>query len=519
VPVVLDPVLGSLLREEQGEGLQFLFDCFVRKEGCILAHSMGAGKTLTCIALIHVLLEQRPGSTRKSTPGIRNAVIVVPKSMVTGWADEFAEWTEKKAYCKYQPKIAFVKFRDANEDQKIIEDFLSPDSPEKVLILSYERFIKFQHLFESVEEEEDERLGDSDRMLDLIIFDEAHRLKNVNTKQSFIAGTALSKMKILITGTPVQNTLEQLFRLVDIAQPGVLQKGTNCNEEEFRKKYTIPFSHLVLTRNQFKVTPEDLRKLSLLKSIINPIMHIRQNPVQVPKHEMLICLELEPIQMAMYKRVSKWCLDGQQFNSNRKNYWYSHINLLRTICSHPRLALRQVRKSNSYTKGYYKELNKIYKAFEDYANKYNNPGFDGLHSQKMKFIYALVKQLQLKYDTERLLDKTKTPEDKEKIVIVSNYTEVLDMVEKLIVAGDPSIKCHKLYGKTTIAKRKSNIAEFNNKAQDYTVFLLSLKAGGTGITLIGANHLVLLDPDWNPSNDEQAMARIWRQGTLYLITD
>jgi len=98
----------------------------------------------------------------------------------------------------------------------------------------------------------------------------------------------------------------------------------------------------------------------------------------------------------------------------------------------------------------------------------------------------------------------------DKIVLVSNYTQTLDLFEKL---------CHKrsynyvrLDGTMTIKKRSKVVDNFNNESSSDFIFMLSSKAGGCGLNLIGANRLVMFDPDWNPANDDQAMARVWRDG-------
>lgn len=98
----------------------------------------------------------------------------------------------------------------------------------------------------------------------------------------------------------------------------------------------------------------------------------------------------------------------------------------------------------------------------------------------------------------------------DKIVLVSNYTQTLDLFEKL---------CHKrsynyvrLDGTMTIKKRAKVVENFNNDSSNDFIFMLSSKAGGCGLNLIGANRLVMFDPDWNPANDDQAMARVWRDG-------
>ncbi len=98
----------------------------------------------------------------------------------------------------------------------------------------------------------------------------------------------------------------------------------------------------------------------------------------------------------------------------------------------------------------------------------------------------------------------------DKIVLVSNYTQTLDLFEKL--CRKRQYRYVRLDGSMTIKKRSKVVDEFNKPDSDQFIFMLSSKAGGCGLNLIGANRLIMFDPDWNPANDEQAMARVWRDG-------
>jgi len=110
---------------------------------------------------------------------------------------------------------------------------------------------------------------------------------------------------------------------------------------------------------------------------------------------------------------------------------------------------------------------------------------------------------------ERFLAKMHTETD-DKIVLISNFTQTLDVFEKL--CRDRRYGCLRLDGTMPTTKRQKLVDRFNDPNGRDTVFLLSSKAGGCGINLIGANRLVLFDPDWNPASDMQALARVWRDG-------
>lgn len=98
----------------------------------------------------------------------------------------------------------------------------------------------------------------------------------------------------------------------------------------------------------------------------------------------------------------------------------------------------------------------------------------------------------------------------DKVVLISNYTQTLDLFEKL--SRKRGYKFVRLDGTMSIKKRSKVVDNFNDPKSDIFLFMLSSKAGGCGLNLIGANRLFMFDPDWNPANDEQAMARVWRDG-------
>ena len=119
---------------------------------------------------------------------------------------------------------------------------------------------------------------------------------------------------------------------------------------------------------------------------------------------------------------------------------------------------------------------------------------------------------------DRMLIRIRSGPEKDKIVLISNYTQTLDLFEKLCSARGYGY--HRLDGTMQIAKRQRMVEQFNNPHDSSFVFLLSSKAGGCGINLIGANRLVLFDPDWNPASDQQAlgasMARRPKEDLFYL---
>ena len=221
--VIVDPYLAKHLRPHQREGVQFLFDCVTGKKivnsentgiyyGAILADSMGLGKSIQTISLIWTLLKQGFGGV----PTIKRAMIVVPASLIENWQKEFQKWLGTE-------RIKTIALSSDKSDHKqLIRDFLTLSSF-PVLIIGYEYLRNVLAEFD-------------DALVDLIVCDEGHRLKNsAGNKTSEALLSIQSTSRIILTGTPIQNNIDELYSLCNFVCPGVLgQKNT------FRNRFSIP---------------------------------------------------------------------------------------------------------------------------------------------------------------------------------------------------------------------------------------------------------------------------------------
>ena len=220
-PVSVDGMLTKWLRPHQREGVQFLFECVTGMreydgQGCILADDMGLGKTLQGITLLWTLLRQ--GSPALGgTPVARRAVIVCPTSLVNNWAEECEKWLKGRLRC--------LPLSEASRDEVIqsIKTFLGPRNTFGVLIVSYETFRIHSERFRK------------EGSCDLLICDEAHRLKNDATATNRALDMLPCRRRVLLSGTPMQNNLDEFFAMVDFCNPGIL--GTNS---VFKRKFEGP---------------------------------------------------------------------------------------------------------------------------------------------------------------------------------------------------------------------------------------------------------------------------------------
>uniref|UniRef100_A0A0K0DZ63 DNA repair and recombination protein RAD54-like n=2 Tax=Strongyloides stercoralis TaxID=6248 RepID=A0A0K0DZ63_STRER len=471
VHVVVDPLLGNVLRPHQREGVQFMYDCVTGSKiencyGCIMADEMGLGKTLQCITLMWTLLRQSP----QGKPTFNKAIIVCPSSLVKNWDNEITKWL--KGRVNPMP-IDSGKREEIRTNLTRFMNERSLYSSIPVVIISYETFRIHADILSQSE-------------IGMVICDEGHRLKN-NENLTYQALSSLKCLKrILISGTPIQNDLLEYYSLINFVNPGMLGSAS-----EFKKNFENPIlkgRDALSDDKQRKISEEKLQELSNLVShcIIRrtSVLLTKYLPV---KYEFVICCNLTELQENLYRQlISTRKVDIiKKTNENTiTGQAFTFITSLKKLCNHPQLIYDRAIK------------NEI--GFENcqFPSGFTSSKLDPKWSGKMWVL-------------DYLLAITKKETD-DKFVLISNYTETLDTFVKLCrIRGYRYVR---LDGSMSIKKRGKIVKEFNDPASDIFIFLLSSKAGGCGLNLIGANRLVMFDPDWNPANDDQAMARVWRDG-------
>ncbi|KAJ6170997.1 DNA repair protein rhp54 [Penicillium chermesinum] len=474
VPVVIDPRLAKILRPHQVEGVKFLYRATTgmidkNANGCIMADGMGLGKTLQCISLMWTLLKQSPEAGKTT---IQKCVIACPSSLVGNWANELDKWLGKGATT---PFAIDGKASKAELTLQIKQWAIASGRGivRPVLIVSYETLRMY------VDALKDTPIG-------LLLCDEGHRLKN---KES-LTWTALNSLnvsrRVILSGTPIQNDLSEYFALLHFANPNLLG-----SQNEFRKRFELP-----ILRGRDAAGTEESRKLGderllELSNIVNKFIIRRTNEIlskYLPvKYEHVVFCNMSQFQLDLYNHF----IQSPEIRSllrGKGSQPLKAIGLLKKLCNHPDL----LDLSN--------DLPGCEHAFpEDYVA----PDARG-RDREIKSWYS-GKMMVL----DRMLARIRQ-DTNDKIVLISNYTQTLDLFEKL--CRSRAYGSLRLDGTMNIKKRQKLVDKFNDPDGPEFVFLLSSKAGGCGLNLIGANRLVLFDPDWNPAADQQALARVWRDG-------
>jgi SWI/SNF-related matrix-associated actin-dependent regulator of chromatin subfamily A member 5 len=420
----------------QLEGLNWLIKLHDHGINGILADEMGLGKTLQTISLLAYLRQSR---------GVHGPhLVVVPKSVVGNWIREFKKWC---------PSIHAIRMGGAKEERKkILVEHLQPSAKSStltfdVLVTSYEGVLK-------------EKGAISKFDWKYLIIDEAHRIKNENSSLSQAVRTINTDFRLLITGTPLQNNLHELWALLNFLLPDIFS-----NAEQFDEWFSLEDEHA--QQNVIK----------RLHTVLRPFM-IRRVKKDVacalpPKKETKLYVGLTPMQQDWYKKIlRKEAFELNSLGGPDKVRLLNIVMQLRKVCNHPYLF--------------------------DGAEP-GPPYIDGPHlwetSGKMALLHKLL--IKLKQKGSRVL-------------IFSQMTRVLDILEDYMRLM--AYQYCRIDGNTDGEKRDTQMDEFNAPDSPKFCFLLSTRAGGLGINLATADIVILFDSDWNPQVDLQAMDRAHRIG-------
>ncbi|KAJ1662180.1 chromatin remodeling complex Adenosinetriphosphatase [Coemansia sp. RSA 1813] len=424
-------VTGGTMRDYQQRGLNWMISLYENGINGILADEMGLGKTLQVISFIGYLKHFR----NVNGPHL----IVVPKSTLHNWKSEFNRWV---------PDLdVFLLHGDKTARAAIFDEHLRSNEF-NCCITTYEMCLICKSELRKVSWE-------------YIIVDEAHRLKNENSMLSKLVRMFASQRRLLITGTPLQNNLHELWALLNFLLPDVF--GSSEVFDEWFQKGESDQEQMV----------QQLHKLLqpfLLRRIKSDVEH-----TLLPKKEINLYIGLTPMQRTWYRRILERdieAINGAVGKKEGKTRLLNILMQLRKCCNHPYL-------------------------------------FDGAEPGPP---YTTDEHLVFNCGKLEILDKllARLKERGSRVLIFSQMSRVLDILEDYCVFRD--YKYCRLDGSTNHDDRVESIKDFNRPDSDKFIFLLTTRAGGLGITLTAADTVCIYDSDWNPQADLQAMDRAHRIG-------
>ena len=424
-------VEGGEMRDYQVAGLNWLISLHENGISGILADEMGLGKTLQTIAFLGYLRYVR------GTKGPH--LITVPKSTLDNWYREFKRWT---------PEVDVLVLQGAKDDRhKLISERLV-DEKFDVCVTSYEMILREKsHLKKFAWE--------------YIIVDEAHRIKNEESSLAQIIRMFNSRNRLLITGTPLQNNLHELWALLNFLLPDVFGDSEAFDQwfssQEADSDTVVQQLHKVLRPFLLRRVKSDVEKSLLPKKEVN--LYVGMSEMQVKWYQKILEKDIDAVNGAGGKRESKTRL-------------LNIVMQLRKCCNHPYL-FEGAEPGPPYTTD---------------EHLVDNAG-------KMIILDKILKRMK---------------DQGSRVLIFSQMSRVLDILEDYCVFREHSY-C-RIDGSTAHEDRIAAIDEYNKPNSEKFVFLLTTRAGGLGINLTSADIVVLFDSDWNPQADLQAMDRAHRIG-------
>ncbi|KAK3036792.1 hypothetical protein RJ639_030484 [Escallonia herrerae] len=444
---------GGSLHPYQLEGLNFLRFSWPKQTHVILADEMGLGKTIQSIAFLASLFEEN----------IFPHLVVAPLSTLRNWEREFATWA---------PQMNVVMYVGSSQARAVIRDyeFYFPKSYTKnkkkksshIVGESKQERIKFDVLLTSYEMINLDSASLKPIKWQCMIVDEGHRLKNKDSKLFLSLTQYSSRHRVLLTGTPLQNNLDELFMLMHF-----LDAGKFGSLEEFQEEFKDINQEEQISRLHKMLAPHLLRSNYSETWVKKDVM--KELP---PKKELILRVELSSKQKEYYKAI---LTRNYQLLTRRGGAQISLINVvmeLRKLCCHPfMLEGVEPEDTNEFTKQLLESSGKLH-----------------------------------------LLDKMmlKLKEQGHRVLIYSQFQHMLDLLEDY--CNYRKWQYERIDGKVGGAERQIRIDRFNAKNSSRFCFLLSTRAGGLGINLATADTVIIYDSDWNPHADLQAMARAHRLG-------
>ncbi|EGV64145.1 hypothetical protein CANTEDRAFT_122352 [Yamadazyma tenuis ATCC 10573] len=457
--------------------VQWLWELYNQKTGGIIGDEMGLGKTIQVISFIAGL--HYSGLLEKPV------LIVVPATVLNQWVNEFHKWWPALR-CVILHSIGSGMGQKIDENK--LEQFLQQEEGATGKVFKGVRTqINAQQVVNSVMESGHVLITTyvglriySKHLLTkswgYCVLDEGHKIRNPNSEISLLCKRVKTANRIILSGTPIQNNLIELWSLFDFVFPGRL--GTL---PVFEQQFSLPINMGGYANASNLQVQTSYKCATILRDLISPYL-LRRLKHDVArdlpkKEEMVLFVKLTHYQQQMYESFLE-SEDLRAIMKGKRNMLMG-VDVLRKICNHPDLV-----NGN--------------KSSEDYGNS--------KRSGKMEVTRKLIQLWAL---------------HNHKMLIFCQTRQMLDILERFLhritkidgnnmETGEP-FEYLRMDGTTPIGKRQYLVDRFNTDPK-ISVFLLTTKVGGLGINLTGADRIIIYDPDWNPSTDMQARERAWRLG-------
>lgn len=502
--------INAQLRSYQQEGINWL--AFLNKFNLhgILCDEMGLGKTIMtiCIVAAHYYYEKNADAVILPKPSL----VVCPSTLTNHWLNEI-----EKFMSNGEQLLRPISYAGCANDRVALRDKIHASfegvDDINIVVTSYETVrgdVKFFDQFQ----------------WSYCVLDEGHMIKNGKTKLSKAIKMISAKHRLILSGTPIQNNVTELWSLFDFLMPGFL--GT---ENQFNSRYTKPILQSRVPKCSAKEKEQGIFAMESLHSQVLPFIlrRLKKDVLKDLPSKIIqdYQCELSPSQLRLYEdftksqycnQVSKKSLseleetkDSEALSSS-KSHIFTALKYLRNICSHPKLVLNPKHSD-------YKKLKGLFESSPDGIDDIN-------HSSKLKSLKQLLLDCgiglaedasQQTVSNQLAVLSTESIVNQHRALIFCQLKSMLDIIEKdLFKKHLPSVTYLRLDGSIPIAQRQSIVNRFNDDPS-IDVLLLTTQIGGLGLNLIGADTVIFVEHDWNPTRDMQAMDRAHRIGQKRVV--
>ncbi|EFA07002.2 DNA excision repair protein ERCC-6 [Tribolium castaneum] len=454
----------------QQEGVRWLWNLHRQSAGGILGDEMGLGKTVQVIAFL-AGLEYSKVISFDRFKGLGPTLIVCPVTVIYQWVKHFHDWA---------PEFRVAILHQSGSYEGNMSNLIKEIHKDRgILVTSYGGILKYKENLAQFE-------------WHYVILDEGHKIRNPNAKVSVAVKKFRTPHRLMLTGSPMQNNLQELWSLFDFTNPGMLGNLATFMEH---------FNNPIVQGGFANATPmQEATALSVattLKTLITPYL-LRRSKNEVQEHislpnksEQVLFCSLTEEQRELYKgflmsdHVASILGSSKNWfaeNQTRANVLIS-ITALRKICNHPDIYLHAAGEEAE------DDQNVCDKKFGYYKK-----------SGKMIVVSALLKIWK---------------KQKHRVLLFTQSRAMITIFEEFL--KQQGYTYLKMDGSTAVSSRQPLINKFNEDSS-YDVFLLTTKVGGLGVNLTGADRVIIYDPDWNPATDTQARERAWRIGQEKQVT-
>ena len=439
-------LVGGTLKEYQIKGLQWMISLYNNNLNGILADEMGLGKTIQTISLITYLI-QKKGQTGPF-------LVIVPLSTLTNWNSEFEKWA---------PTVSRIVYKGPPNQRKNQQQQIRYGNFQ-VLLTTYEFIIKDRPVLSKV------------KWLHMIV-DEGHRMKNAQSKlSSTITQYYHTRYRLILTGTPLQNNLPELWALLNFVLPSIFK-----SVKSFDEWFNTPFANTGGQDTMSLSEEESLLVIRRLHKVLRPFL-LRRLKKDVEKdlpdkQERVIKCNFSALQAKLYKQLvthNKIMVNDASGKKTGMRGLSNMLMQLRKLCNHPFV-------------------------FEDVENQMN----PNLVNNDM--LWRTAGKFEL---LDRILPKFE--KTGHRVLMFFQMTQIMNIMEDFLRMR--GITFLRLDGSTKADDRSELLKQFNAPNSPFFCFLLSTRAGGLGLNLQTADTVIIYDSDWNPHQDLQAQDRAHRIG-------